>query len=265
MSDAVARLGKKPTPRFFLERSRCVVEGVDQPLMILRHALHELLREVVHQGHRPDEQTQKRIERPRRQRRDLEGQQRDLPNANGSTPDFRDAFGGLGALGPLGRVWHRRSPPGSLGPPMDPLEALDFAKNDGLVTAIAIDDERGDVLMVAFMNEQSLRRTLETGEVHYWSRSRNKLWKKGESSGNLQEVKEIRVDCDDDCVLIKVNQIGDAACHTGYRSCFYRRVPVGTDYVNKQQDGQVGLEWTDTEKVFDPQEVYGDSPNPTVL
>jgi phosphoribosyl-AMP cyclohydrolase len=127
---------------------------------------------------------------------------------------------------------------------MDPLEALDFTKNDGLVTAIAVDDERGDLLMVAFMNEQSLRLTLETGEVHYWSRSRSRLWHKGEESGNTQELKSLYIDCDGDCVVVRVNQKGGAACHTGRRSCFFRRLDGGS--------------WTDVgEQVFDPKEVYG--------
>ena len=121
---------------------------------------------------------------------------------------------------------------------------LDFEKQDGLVPAIAQDYKTGEVLMMAFMNRESWELTLKTGIVHYWSRSRNKLWKKGESSGNVQEVKEIRIDCDNDCVLIKINQIGDAACHTGFRSCFYRRV----------DGGQLAV---DGIKVFDPDKVYG--------
>lgn len=121
---------------------------------------------------------------------------------------------------------------------------LDFAKGDGLVPVIAQDDRSGEVLMMAFVNEESWKLTLETGVVHYWSRSRNKLWKKGESSGNVQEVKEIRVDCDNDCVLIRVNQVGEAACHTGFVSCFYRKV----DGDELKEDGK---------KVFDPDEVYG--------
>ena len=123
---------------------------------------------------------------------------------------------------------------------------LDFEKQDGLVPVIAQDYKTGDVLMMAFTNKEAWNLTLETGIVHYWSRSRNKLWKKGESSGNMQEVKEIRVDCDNDCVLIKVNQVGNAACHTGFRSCFYRIID------NNELK-------TDGEKVFDPDKVYGDS------
>jgi len=127
---------------------------------------------------------------------------------------------------------------------MDPLEALDFQKGDGFVTAIALDDATGDVLMVAFMNELAVRRTLETGEVHYWSRSRGKLWRKGEESGNTQDLKTIYIDCDGDCVVLRVEQKGGAACHTGKRSCFFRRLEGGL--------------WEDVgEQVFDPKEVYG--------
>ncbi len=120
----------------------------------------------------------------------------------------------------------------------------DFAKRGGLVTAIAQDHETGEILMVAYMNEVSFQKTLESGEVVYWSTSRNELWHKGESSGNVQIVKELRVDCDGDAVLVKVEQKGDAACHTGKRSCFFRK-----------RDGD---EWTDDgEQVFDPKEVDG--------
>ncbi len=122
---------------------------------------------------------------------------------------------------------------------------LDFTKLDGLVPAIAQDWQTGEVLMVAFMNKESWELTLKTGIMHYWSRSRSKLWKKGESSGNIQEVKELRIDCDEDCVLAKVRQIGDAACHTGFRSCFYRVVEGGTLRV-------------DGVRVFDPADVYGE-------
>ena len=121
---------------------------------------------------------------------------------------------------------------------------LDFSKQDGLIPAIAQDADSGEVLMMAYMNPESWKLTLETGVVHYWSRSRGKLWKKGESSGNVQEVREIRVDCDEDCILIKVRQIGGAACHTGYRSCFYR-VVKGETLV------------TEGERIFDPEKVYG--------
>ncbi|MCC7491416.1 MAG: phosphoribosyl-AMP cyclohydrolase [Fimbriimonadaceae bacterium] len=120
----------------------------------------------------------------------------------------------------------------------------DFAKGGGLVTAIAQDWQDGTILMVAYMNEEAWHHTLQTGHATYWSRSRNKLWLKGESSGNVQKVHEIRVDCDADAVLLKVEQIGDAACHTGRRSCFYRVL---------REDGFV----TDSEPIFDPKKVYG--------
>lgn len=122
---------------------------------------------------------------------------------------------------------------------------LDFEKTGGLIPAIAQDHRTGEVLMLAFINRESWELTLSTGIVHYWSRSRNRLWKKGESSGNVQMVKEIRVDCDNDCVLLKIEQIGGAACHTGFRSCFYRVVKNGS----LEEDGV---------KVFDPETVYGE-------
>ena len=130
--------------------------------------------------------------------------------------------------------------------PLDPAPAnlLDFEKGGGLVTAIAQDHLTNEILMVACMNEESFRQTVDTGQVVYWSRSRSKLWPKGEESGNVQIVKELFVDCDADVVLLKVEQIGGAACHTGKRSCFFRKLEGGvvTD---------VGVQ------VFDPDEVYG--------
>ena len=126
---------------------------------------------------------------------------------------------------------------------MDPLADVDFTKGGGLITAIAVDDERGDLLMVAHMNEESLRRTIETGEVHYWSRTRARLWRKGEESGFTQRVRSVWIDCDGDVVVLRVEQRGGAACHTGRRSCFFRRL-----------DGE---SWTVVgERVFDPDEVY---------
>ena len=103
---------------------------------------------------------------------------------------------------------------------------LDFSKMDGLITAVTVDAETGEVLMVAFMNEEAFGKTVETGKVHYFSRSRGKLWLKGESSGNFQEVREILVDCDADAVVVKVKQSGPA-CHEGYKSCFFRKVENG--------------------------------------
>lgn len=125
----------------------------------------------------------------------------------------------------------------------DPVSIIDFAKGGGLVTAIAQDDTSGEILMVAYMNEESLRRTLERGEVVYWSRTRQKLWHKGEESGNVQKLKGIFVDCDGDALLLRVEQIGGAACHTGRQNCFFRRIDGG-----KLED--VGIQ------VFDPKEVY---------
>jgi phosphoribosyl-AMP cyclohydrolase len=126
---------------------------------------------------------------------------------------------------------------------MDAATGPNFEKAD-LLPVIAQDDATGDVLMLAYMNEEAWNETLKTGKVCYFSRSRNKLWRKGEESGNVQEVKSIYFDCDADTLLIKVNQIGGAACHEGYRSCFFRRVNT---------DGPVEVVG---ERVFDPSEVY---------
>lgn len=125
-------------------------------------------------------------------------------------------------------------------------ELLDNVKYgpDGLVTALAQDHETGEILMVAYMNEDTLRRTLETNVMTYWSRSRQEVWVKGQSSGHVQEVEEIRIDCDGDALLFKVRQHGGAACHTGFKSCFHRRY----------DDGRLAV---DGERVFDPDEVYG--------
>jgi phosphoribosyl-AMP cyclohydrolase len=122
---------------------------------------------------------------------------------------------------------------------------------DGLVTVVATDAASGDLLMVAHMNAEALKKTIETGEAWYFSRSRRALWRKGESSGHVQRVTEMRVDCDQDAVWIKVAQGGPGACHTGRRSCFYRAVPLG-------QKGAVTLEFRDADKTFDPKAVYGD-------
>jgi phosphoribosyl-AMP cyclohydrolase len=121
---------------------------------------------------------------------------------------------------------------------------------DGLVTCVATDARSGDVLMIAHMNAQALQKTIATGEAWYFSRSRRALWKKGESSGHVQRVVEMRVDCDQDAVWIKVEQIG-GACHTGRASCFYRALPVG-------KGGGVTLEFRE-ERVFDPKAVYRDN------
>jgi phosphoribosyl-AMP cyclohydrolase len=131
-------------------------------------------------------------------------------------------------------------------------EGLSFAPQfgaDGLVTAVVTDATSGDVLMVAHMNAEAVAKTIETGEAWYYSRSRKKLWKKGETSGHVQRVVELRVDCDQDALWLKVEQQGPGACHTGRRSCFYRAVPLG-------KAGSVTLEFRDGEKTFDPGKVY---------
>ena len=119
----------------------------------------------------------------------------------------------------------------------------DFAKCDGLLPAIAQDAETGEVLMMAYMNPESYAETLATGRAVYYSRSRNRLWRKGEESGNVQQVQAIYIDCDLDTILLKVHQIGGAACHEGYKSCFFRQItPDGLNVVG--------------ERVFDPAKVY---------
>ena len=130
----------------------------------------------------------------------------------------------------------------------------------GLIPAVTTDHASGELLMVGYMNAEALRRTIETGEAHYWSRSRQALWHKGGTSGLVQRVRELLVDDDQDCVWLRVEVAGGASCHVGYRTCFYRRVPVGVT-----ANRPVPLEFTLTEKVFDPQVVYGDAPNPTKL
>jgi phosphoribosyl-AMP cyclohydrolase len=121
---------------------------------------------------------------------------------------------------------------------------IDFNKGNGLIPVIIQDALTHEVLMLGYMNRESWQKTLETKRVSFWSRSRGKLWVKGETSGHTQEVKEIYLDCDGDTLLIKVNQIGGAACHTGFRSCFHLRHEEG--------------EWkVSGERVFDPKEVYG--------
>lgn len=122
-------------------------------------------------------------------------------------------------------------------------DILDFEKQGGLIPAIAQDWQSGEVLMLAYMNRESFEETVRTGRACYFSRSRNKLWRKGEESGNVQLVREIRIDCDADAVVLRIDQIGGAACHTGHRSCFYRKV----------EGGKVVEEG---EKVFNPEEVY---------
>lgn len=123
---------------------------------------------------------------------------------------------------------------------------------NGLVTAVTVDADKGDVLMVAHMDAQALALTIETGEAHYFSRSRGRLWKKGEESGHVQRVVELSVDCDQDAVVLRVRMEGPgAACHTGHRSCFFRSVPLGT-----APSPELKLTVNDAGKVFDPKTVY---------
>ena len=136
--------------------------------------------------------------------------------------------------------------------PADIEEGLAFTPTfdpNGLVTAVVTDAKSGDVLMVAHMNEEAIRKTVASGEAWYYSRSRKTLWKKGETSGHTQRVVELRVDCDQDALWLKVEQAGEGACHTGRRSCFYRAVPLG-------KAGGIKLEFRDAEKRFDPSKVY---------
>lgn len=119
----------------------------------------------------------------------------------------------------------------------------------GLVTVVVTDAAGGDVLMVAHMNEEALRRTIESGDAWYYSRSRQALWRKGESSGKTQRVVEMRMDCDQDAIWIRVEQNGGAACHTGRRSCFYRAISKG-------EDGAARVAFVDADRVFDPAAVY---------
>ena len=129
---------------------------------------------------------------------------------------------------------------------------------DGLIPVVTTEADTGTLLMLGFMNEEALGLTIETKEAHYWSRSRNILWKKGQTSGLIQRVEELKVDDDQDALWLRVKVGGSgASCHVGYHSCFYRSLPLG----NVAND----LVYTESEKTFDPNEVYGDAPNPTQL
>ena len=135
-----------------------------------------------------------------------------------------------------------------------------FDKN-GLIPVITCDFYTGGVLMHAYMNKKALRKTIETKEAHYWSRSRNKIWHKGQVSGFVQKVKEIRIDDDQDSVWLTVD-IGDgSSCHVGYRSCFYRSVPLG----KIDNARQIEMKFEEKEKKFDPEKIYKDEPNPTKI
>ena len=129
---------------------------------------------------------------------------------------------------------------------------------DGLIPVVTTDAQSGEVLMHAYMNAEALAKTIEIGEAVYWSRSRQVLWHKGATSGLVQKVVQILIDDDQDTVWLRVDVQGGASCHVGYRSCFYREIPIGAGTPFE-------LNFTDTEKVFDPKKVYGNAPNPTKL
>ena len=129
----------------------------------------------------------------------------------------------------------------------------------GLIPVVTTDFSSGEVLMQGYMNEEAFKKTISLGEAVYFSRSRKKLWHKGKTSGLVQKIKEIRIDDDQDCVWLRVDVKGGASCHVGYRSCFYRSIPIDSD------NSKVILKFEEKEKVFDPKEVYGDAPNPTKL
>src|ERR1700751_5976532 len=132
----------------------------------------------------------------------------------------------------------------------------------GLIACVTTSASSGEVLMLGYMNQEALRRTIATGEAHYWSRSRQALWHKGATSGLVQKVVEMRIDDDQDAVWLRVQVAGSgASCHVGYRSCFYRTVPLG----GSVDEAVEKLVYTETEKTFDPKVVYGDAPNPTKL
>lgn len=129
----------------------------------------------------------------------------------------------------------------------------------GLIPCVTTAASSGEVLMLGYMNAEALKRTIATGEAHYWSRSREVLWHKGATSGLVQKVVDLRIDDDQDAVWLKVDVVGEASCHVGFRSCFYRSVPTGDGPAERE------LIYRETEKAFDPKAVYGDAPNPTKL
>ena len=132
---------------------------------------------------------------------------------------------------------------------------------NGLIPVITADFQTGDILMHGYMNYEALKKTIETKEVHYWSRSRKKLWRKGQISGFVQIVKEIRIDDDQDSVWLSVDIGNGASCHVGYRSCFYRSIPLG----KIKNEEELEMEFKEKKKIFDPKKVYKDEPNPTKL
>ena len=132
---------------------------------------------------------------------------------------------------------------------------------NGLIPVITTDFKTGDILMLGYMNYEALKKTIETKEAHYWSRSRKKIWRKGQVSGFIQKVKEIRIDDDQDSVWLSVDIGNGSSCHVGYRSCFYRSIPLG----KIKNEEELEMEFKETEKTFDPEKVYKDEPNPTKL
>ena len=132
---------------------------------------------------------------------------------------------------------------------------------NGLIPVITTDFKTGDILMHGYMNYEALKKTIETKEAHYWSRSRKKIWRKGQVSGFIQKVKEIRIDDDQDSVWLSVDIGNGSSCHVGYRSCFYRSIPLG----KIKNEEELEMEFKETEKTFDPEKVYKDEPNPTKL
>ena len=132
---------------------------------------------------------------------------------------------------------------------------------NGLIPVITTDFQNGDILMHGYMNDEALRKTIENGEAHYWSRSRNKIWHKGQVSGFVQKVKEIRIDDDQDSVWLSADIGKGASCHVGYRSCFYRSIPLG----KIKNDEKLEIEFKEKKKIFDPKKVYKNEPSPTKL
>tara|TARA_B100001123_G_C15075579_1_gene933484 strand:- start:412 stop:879 length:468 start_codon:yes stop_codon:yes gene_type:complete len=132
---------------------------------------------------------------------------------------------------------------------------------NGLIPVVTTDCNNGDILMHAYMNEESLKKTIETKEAHYWSRSSKKIWRKGETSGFIQKIVEIKIDDDQDSIWLSVDIGGGASCHVGYKSCFYRSIPLG----KIENDKKVEMKFTDKKKIFDPKKVYKGKPNPTKI
>ena len=130
---------------------------------------------------------------------------------------------------------------------------------NGLIPVVTTDFSSGEVLMHGYMNEEAFKQTINLGEAVYFSRSRKSLWHKGKTSGLVQKIRELRIDDDQDCVWLRVDVKGGASCHVGYRSCFYRSIPMDSENL------KVILKFEESEKVFDPKEVYGNAPNPTKL